>query len=120
MVAPLAQTAERGNPLSRPFLTREHQHTANHDGGDAEDRRHHTAFLRGDLERSDFDFVVALRIWHSAHRDDDDSGNEEKHADPTKWPHEHSANGITYAGALGASLQGVELLNSSRETHHVI
>jgi hypothetical protein len=106
MVVPLAQTAERGNHLSRSLLAREREHTADYDGGDTENRRHHTTFLRSDLERSDFDIGMALRVWHSAHRDDDDAGNNEKHADPTKWPHEYSANGITYAVELGVPLQG--------------
>jgi len=67
----------------------------------------HALFLRCHLQRSNFDFVMALRIWYSAHRDDDDAGNNEKHANPTEWPHDHSANRITYAAALGVSLQGM-------------
>src|SRR3982074_676021 len=104
---PRRAAVQRGNQLPRSLSTRERQYATNYDGGDADNGRHHTALLRGDLERSDIDFVMALRIWYSAHRDDDDAGNNEKHANPTEWPHDHSANRITYAAALGVSLQGM-------------
>jgi hypothetical protein len=87
MVAPSPEVDGRSNQLRRSLSTRKRQHAANHDGGDAEYGRHHTAFLRSDFERPDFDLVMAFRIWYSAHRDDNDAGNDEKHADPTEWPH---------------------------------
>jgi hypothetical protein len=104
---------EWGNFLRRSLSAREHEDAANYDRGDAENRCHQPAFLCRDLERPHFDLVTALRVRYSTHRHDDDARNDEKHSNPTQWPHDHSAKGIAYPAVLGVSLQGVEHRNLS-------
>ena len=76
--------------LRRRLSPGEKQHRAEHYGGHSEDRRHQAAFLRGYLQRANLDFVPALRIRYSAHRDDDNARDDEKYANPAKWPHDFS------------------------------
>src|SRR6266571_3937004 len=104
----------------RGLSSREDQHAANHDCRDADNWWHPATFLRSDFQRADLDFVPALGIWYSAHRDDGDAGNDEKHADPAEWPHDDSRNGEGYiccvADGFPARTAGARCDRNSRAT----
>jgi len=85
---------EWGNFLRGSLSACEDEDAANYDRGDTENRCDQSALLCRNLERADFNLVAALRVRDSAHRDDDDAANYQKHSDPTEWPHDHSAKGL--------------------------
>src|SRR5688500_10266705 len=65
----------------------EDKHRADGDRRYSGNGRNQPFLLRCDLDWPDLDFIAALRVAHAAHREDDSAGDDEKHTDPSEWPH---------------------------------
>src|SRR5688572_7393679 len=65
----------------------EDKHRADRDRRYSGHGRNQPLLLGCDLDWSDLDFIAALRVAHTAHREDDRAGDDEKHTNPSEWPH---------------------------------